>query len=176
MTLVGVLETLQLPSYIRRKEIGIALYEYPNYSGEKVEFVFLLKTYRKLFEHCTPIMVTMQKTTIDAIQLSSMIKDFKRVLANFDFERIWDRTVASFDPEFPTVCNRGGWIAMEQGNDGSQESWKCSLSELGGAIVAEFTEQLNWRFANLSRFLWINLVHPTKFEERRRPLYGSKDR
>ncbi len=104
MTLVGCLETLQWPSYIRHKEIGTALYEYPNYSGEKaetqtkargigtqmqkVEFVFLLKTYRKLFEHCTPIMVTMQKTTLYAIRLSSMIEDFRRVLANFEIKII----------------------------------------------------------------------------------------
>ena len=65
------------------EEIGAALYKYANDSNEKaetqskargigtqmqqVEFVFLLKMYRKIFEHCTPIIVIMQKTTLDAI-------------------------------------------------------------------------------------------------------------
>ena len=117
------------------EEIGAALYEYANDSNEKaetqskargigtqmqhIEFVFLPKTYRKIFEHCTPIMVSMQeKTALDAVQLTSMINNFKRVLANFDFNIIWEDTLLA-DPDFPTVRNRGGWRAMEQGNDGS---------------------------------------------------------
>ena len=164
------------------EEIGAALYEYANNSNEKaetqskargigtqmqqVEFVFLLKTYRKIFEHCTPIMVMMQKTTLDAIHLTSMINDFKGILSNFDFDGIWEDTLLA-DPEFPTVRNRGGWRAMEQGNDGSQESWKDSLTKLGDEIVVKFKEQLDWRFANLSKFQWINLVHPTKFDQRK---------
>ena len=102
--------------------IGAALYELSNASNEKaetqtkacgigtqiqqVEFVFLLKTYRKIFEHCTPIIVTMQKTTLDAIQLTSMINDFKVVLANFNFDGDWEDTLLT-DPELPTVRNRG---------------------------------------------------------------------
>ena len=174
-TAIGVIDSCY-------EEIGAALYEYANNSNEKaetqskargigtqmqqVEFVFLLKTYRKIFEHCTPIMVMMQKTTLDAIHLTSMINDFKGILSNFDFDGIWEDTLLA-DPEFPTVRNRGGWRAMEQGNDGSQESWKDSLTKLDDKIVAKFTEQLDWRFANLSKFQWINLVHPTKFDERK---------
>ena len=41
-----------------------------------------------------------------------MINDFKGVLANFDFDGIWEDTLLA-DPEFPTVRNRGGWRAME---------------------------------------------------------------
>ena len=174
-TAIGVIDSFY-------EDIGAALYEFSNASNEKaetqtkargirtqmqqVEFVFLLKTYRKIFEHCTPIIVTMQKTTLDAIQLTSMINDFKGVLANFNFDGVWEDTLLT-DPELPTVRNRGGWRAMEQGNDGSQESWRSTLTKLGKEIVGKFTEQLDWRFANLSKFQWMNLVHPSKFNERK---------
>ena len=95
-----------------------------------------------------------------------MINDFKGVLANFNFDGVWEDTLLT-DPELPTVRNRGGWRAMEQGNDGSQESWRSTLTKLGKEIVGKFTEQLDWRFANLSKFQWMNLVHPSKFNERK---------
>ena len=137
---------------------GDALYKYANDSKEKaktqdkargigtqmqqVQFVFLLKTYRKILEHCTPVMVTIQKPTLDAIYLTSMISDFKVVLASFDFDIIWQDTLLA-DPEFPTIHNRQGWRAMEQGNDGSKESWIQSLTTTREEIVAKFMEQLD---------------------------------
>ena len=163
--------------------IGTVLYELSNNRNEKaetqtsarglgiqmqqVEFVFLLKLYRKIFEHCTPIMTVMQKPTLDAIQLSSMLEDFQRFLRSFNFVQVWEATLQA-DPDFPVIRARGGWRGMEQEKDGSQESWKESLTNLGKDIIAKFSEQLSWRFENLSRFEWMNLIHPTKFEERKR--------
>ena len=89
-----------------------------------------------------------------------MIEDFKRVLANFEIMRILDSTVA-FDPVFTTVCYREGWRSMKQGNDCSQESWRCSLTELVGAIVAKVTEQLKKQFPNspgFSPLIWYILA------------------
>lgn len=77
----------------------------------------------------------LQKTTVDDIQLISMINNIKGVLANFGSDGIWEDTLLD-DSEFPTVRNREGWRAMEQGNDGSQERWKHSLTKHGKEIVA----------------------------------------
>ena len=80
---------------------------------QQIEFVYLLKFYRKLFEHCMPIITVMQKPTFDAVQLASMIADFQRVLSTFNLSQIWDDALA-MDPTLPVVRSREEWksIAM----------------------------------------------------------------
>ena len=134
---------------------------------QHVQFVFLLKFYRKLFEYCTPIITVMQKPTLDAVQLSSMLTDFQKILGDFRYDQIWEDTI-KVDPEIPTVRNRGGWRGIENGNDGSPESWKLCLISLAATCAAKFSEQINWRFENLGKFKWMDLIHPAKFEERRK--------
>ena len=127
------------------KEIGAVLYGIAQDEREKtetqasarglcvqiqhMEFVFLLKFYQKLFEYCTPIITVMQKPTLDAVQLSSMLSDFQDILENFNYEQIWVDTM-KVDPEIPTVRNRGGWRGIESANDGSPGSWKLCLTGL----------------------------------------------
>ena len=90
-------------------------------------------------------MTVMQKPTLDAIQLSSMLHGFKRFLESLDFAQVWEETLQA-DPAFPIIRARGGWRAMEQEKDGSHESWKRSLTILGRDISAKFQEQLSWPF------------------------------
>ena len=165
------------------EEIGAVLYSIAQDEREKtetqatarglcvqiqhVEFVFLLKFYRKLFEHRTPIITVMQKPTLDAVQLSSMLSDFQEILENFNYEQIWEDTI-QVDPEIPAVRNRGGWRGIESANDGSLESWKICLTSLAETCAAKFSEQLGWRFANLQKFKWMDLIHPAKFRERKK--------
>ena len=50
---------------------------------QQVEFVFLLKLYRKIFEQCTPIMTIMQKPTLDAVHLRGPLHEkFQPVLSS----------------------------------------------------------------------------------------------
>eukprot|EP00794_Sanderia_malayensis_P013445 gene13445-14827_t len=163
--------------------IGTVLYEIANNSSEKsetqnlacslgmniqkVEFLFLLKLCRKIFEHCTPIISTMQKSTLDAVMVASMLGDLKAVLGNFNFNQIWGDTLLA-DPAFPVIRERGGWRNMEQQRDGTQESWKQSLINLGSQITNMFGDQLSWRFSNLAKFRWMDLIHPAKFDERKK--------
>eukprot|EP00795_Rhopilema_esculentum_P016293 gene16293-biopygen5543 len=167
---------------IHYETIGAVLYEISRSRSEKadtqstarglciqmqqVEFVFLLKLYRKIFEQCTPVMTIMQKPTLDAVQLRSMVDDFQRSLVSLNLDQVWEETIQA-DPDFPVMRERTGWRGIENGNDGSQESWKASLQTLALTITAKFSEQLSWRFGNLEKFRWMDLIHPTKFSERR---------
>ena len=47
------------------------------------------------------------------------------------------------------------------------ESWKQSLKRVAANLRQEFSEQIRWRFENLTKFKWINLVHPANFDQRR---------
>eukprot|EP00794_Sanderia_malayensis_P010346 gene10346-11423_t len=123
--------------------------------------------YRKIFEHCTPIISTMQKSTLDAVMVASMLGDLKAVLTNFNFNQIWGDTLLA-DPAFPVIRKRGAWRNMEQQSDGTQESWKQSLINLGSHITNMFGEQLSRRFSKLARFRWMDLIHPAKFDERKK--------
>ena len=163
--------------------IGTVLYELANENKEKaetqsnarglgiriqeVEFVFLLKLYRKIFEYSTPIINTMQRPVLDAVMVKSMLDDFLAALAVFDYDQIWKDALLA-DPAMPAVRTRDGWRNMEPANNGSSESWKASLQSLGEEITGKFSEQLMWRFSNLAKFKWMELIHPTKFEERRK--------
>lgn len=134
---------------------------------QQVEFLYFLKLYRKLFEHCAPMITVMQRPTIDPIQLRSMLNDFQRTLNSFDYHQVWDDTKIG-DPEFPAVRARGGWRGLEQGIDGSQESWKTLLEGVAKTVTKTFSEQLAWRFANLEKFKWMELIHPMKFESQKK--------
>ena len=48
-------------------------------SIQNVYFICLLKLYRKLFGHCTPIISITQKPTLDMIQVKSMLDGFLRL-------------------------------------------------------------------------------------------------
>ena len=168
--------------------IGTALYEVSVNSREKAEtqatarglvssiqnadFICFLKLYRKIFEHCSPIIVMMQKTTIDAVQVRSMLNDFQRFLASIDFDVIWNETLET-DPYFPVTRATTGWRRMEQEGNGSQQSWKHTLSIVAGKICSEFSNQVSWRFQNIDKFKWMDIIHPSKFTENRK--LPSKD-
>eukprot|EP00794_Sanderia_malayensis_P008392 gene8392-9293_t len=170
--------------------IGTVLYELANTCGnssetqtlarglgmqiQTVEFVFLLKLYRKIFEHCTPITKMMQKITLDPVTITSMLEDFQLVLLDFGFDKIWADTLLA-DPEIPVIRARRGWRNMEPENKGTHESWKDSLVCLGKEIAEKLSEELTWRFANLPKFKWMDLIHPTKFEERRKASTKTKE-
>ena len=49
----------------------------------------------------------------------------------------------------------------------SLESWRQSLQRVAANLTQEFSEQIQWRFENLTKFKWIDLVHPAKFGLRR---------
>eukprot|EP00794_Sanderia_malayensis_P012585 gene12585-13873_t len=115
--------------------IGTVLYEVSNDGTEKtdtqdtargliagiqnVDFVCLLKLYRKIFEHCTPIITVMQKPTLDPIQVRSMLDNFLRFLAELDFEEVWADTLKA-DPNFPARRARGGWRGAEKTTSGAR--------------------------------------------------------
>ena len=134
---------------------------------QRVEFVFLLKLYRKIFDFCAPVIKTMQKPTIDAVQLSSMLDDFKNSLQQLDYNQMLEDTM-KIDPEMPSIRRREGWRGIENSIDGSPNSWKRSLEAIGKEVTTKFLEQLLWRFENLKKFRWMELIHPTIFEERRK--------
>ena len=41
----------------------------------------------------------------------------------------------------------------------------CDVATL---VIKEFSYQLQWRFEIFGKFQWMSLVHPLKFDERRR--------
>ncbi len=104
---------------------------------------------------------------MDPIQLRSMLNDFQRTLSRFEYNQVWEDAVLR-DPEFPAVRARGGWRGLGQEIDGSQESLKMSLETVAKTVTRKFSEQLTWRFANLEKFKWMELIHPTKFESRKK--------
>lgn len=179
------------------EEIGAQFFEIMNDANEKsttkatarglgmqmqhVEFVFLLKFYRKLFDFCTPVMVAMQKPTLDPIQLKSMIEDFQRALANVNLDKIWDDTL-TVDPELPQIREKRGWRGMGHTTTGAQsthesthERWKAAMLLTVGRVKIEFADQIAWRFENLDKFKWVDLVNPRKFNERK-TLSSGNDR
>ena len=99
--------------------IGTALYEFSTDTTQKAEnqanarhlckqiqeidFVFLLKLYRKLFDYCTPIIKLMQNPSFDAIQLASMLGNFQQVLQSYDSSQTWADAL-SMDPSLPHIC------------------------------------------------------------------------
>ena len=54
------------------------------------------------------------------------------------------------DPSLPHIHTRGGW--------------RQSLQRVAANLTQEFSEQIRWRFENLTKFKWIDLVHPAKFD------------
>ena len=96
-------------------------------SIQNVDFICLLKLYRTIFDHCTPITTIMQKPTVDAVQLKSMLDDFLRFLAQLNFNQVWEDTLEA-DPNFPITRARGGWRGVERSSNGSSEDWKRSLT------------------------------------------------
>ena len=133
---------------------------------QNIQFIFLLKVYRKIFEHCSPIVLLTQKPTFDVVQLKSMLSDFLTVINKFDLSQIW-RESLSFNPVFPIIAERVGWRGIDEQNDGSEEMWKTSLFATGMELVAEFSSQICWRFENIEMFKWVELVHPSKFTVRK---------
>ena len=51
-------------------------------------------------------------------------------------------------------------------NHGSEEEWKVSLLETRIAVVTQLYCEISWRFQNLNKCKWVDLVHPAKFDER----------
>ena len=172
---IGVIDSLY-------ETIGAVLYEIANDKVDKteiqvtarglclqmqhIEFVFLLKLYRKIFSHCAPIITIMQNPTLDAVQLSLMLEDFQRFLLNLNANQIWEDALL-LDPEMPAVRQRNGWRGVEGAID-SPDSWKQKLLSISAEVAQKFLEQLLWRFENLKKFKWMDLIHPSKFDERKK--------
>ena len=93
----------------------------------------------------------------------NMLNDFQRTLSRFDYNQVWEDALLG-DPEFPAVRAGGGWRGIGQEIDSSRESWKISLETVAKTVTKKFSEQLTWKFANLEKFKWMDLIHPTKFE------------
>ena len=109
----------------------------------------------------------MKKPTLDEVLVRSMLNDFQRFLATLEFEKIWTETLEA-DPNFPITRARAGWRGTESGNNGSQESWKQIVCIVLERICTEFSNQISWRFQNLEKFTWMDLVHPSKLTQSRK--------
>ena len=120
-------------------------------SIQNISFLCLLKLYRKIFEHCAPIINMMQKPTLDAVKVRSMLDDFQRFLAALDFDQIWNVTLEA-DPDFPIMHARAEWRGTESANNGSQESWEQTLSIVQEKICTKFLKQISWGFQNLEKW------------------------
>ena len=68
----------------------------------------------------------------------------------------------------PSIRRREGWRGIENSIDGSPDSWRRSLEAIGKEVTRKLLEQLLWRFVNLKKFRWMELIHPTKFDVRRK--------
>ena len=134
---------------------------------QNIEFVFLLKLYRKIFAHCAPIMTLMQNPELDAVQLSMMLEDFQKFLSDLNIQEIWDAAL-QLDPVLPSIGERSGWRGIEGAVDGSRNTWKNRLSSVSQLVVSKFSAELQWRSANLEKYEWMDLIHPAKFEERKK--------
>ena len=132
---------------------------------QNVDFIFLLKLYRKIFNHCTPIMKMIQKPSMDAVKRRTMLDDFLHFLAVLDFDKIWADTLEA-DPNFPVTRCKGGWRSNGQESNGSQEDWKQKLCGVAVRICVEFSEQIAWRFENLEKFKLMDLIHSSKIARR----------
>ena len=88
---------------------------------QNIEFVFLLKLYRKIFSRCAPIMTLMQNPELDAVQLSMMLEDFQKFLSDLNIQEIWDAAL-QLDPVLPSIGERSGWRGIEGAVDGSRNT------------------------------------------------------
>eukprot|EP00794_Sanderia_malayensis_P013225 gene13225-14582_t len=71
-------------------------------------------------------------TTLDAVQLRTMLGDFLHFLTVLDFDHIWANTLEA-EPSFPVARGRGGWQNNGQESNGSQDDWKqklCGVAKL----------------------------------------------
>ena len=140
---------------------------------QQIDFIFFLKLYRKIFEHCTPIVTVMQKPSFDAVQLSSMLDDFHEVLRTLNYHQIWEDAMA-LDPVLQVFPTRRGWRGVEHSADGSSDSWKTFLVNVAADVTKTFSEQLQWRFENVKKFKWMDLVHPAMFSQRKTASSGDQ--
>ena len=112
-------------------------------------------------------MSLMQNPELDAVQLSMMLEDFQKFLSDLNIQEIWDAAL-QLDPVLPSIGERSGWRGIEGAVDGSRNTWKNRLSSVSQLVVSKFSAELQWRFANLEKFEWMDLIHLAKFEERKK--------
>ena len=115
----------------------------------------------------------MQKPSFDAVQLSSMLDDFHEVLRTLNYHQIWEDAMA-LDPVLPVFATRRGWRGVEHFADGSSDSWKTFLVNVAADVTKTFSEQLQWRFENVKKFKWMDLVHPAMFSQRKTASSGDQ--
>ena len=115
----------------------------------------------------------MQKPSFDAVQLSSMLDDFHEVLRTLNYHQIWEDAMA-LDPVLPVFPTRRGWRGVEHSADGSSDSWKTFLVNVAADVTETFSEQLQWRFENVKKFKWMDLVHPAMFSQRKTASSGDQ--
>ena len=70
----------------------------------------------------------MQKPTLDAVQVTSMISDFDEQMRQLNYDEIWEDTIL-MDPEIPVVRARVGWRAVKEPKNGTRAAWKQSLTD-----------------------------------------------
>ena len=116
----------------------------------------------------------MQKILFDVILLKSLLNDFIRVLDTFNLNQVQEELIG-MNPVFPLVDAREGCRGIEIQSNESMESWKESLFTTGRNLMEEFSSQVSWRFENLDYIeKWIELVHPSKFDEQRASVQEQK--
>ena len=107
-------------------------------------------------------MAVKQKPSFDVVQLTSMLDDFHEVLRNYiksgKMQWLWF--------QFCQFCpTRRGWRGVEHSADGSSDSWKTFLVNVAADVTKTFSEQLQWRFENVKKFKWMDLVHSAMFSQ-----------
>ncbi len=79
------------------------------------------------------------------------------------------------DPEIPAVRRRAGWRGVDEGIDGSENSWRNLLINVATRVSREFSDQLSWRFENLQKFKWMEIIHPMEFERMKKMTPNIED-
>ena len=95
-----------------------------------------------------------------------MLDYFQRFLLNLNAIQIW-KDALLLDLEMPVFRQRNGWRGVESAID-LPNNWKQNLLSISAEVSQEFLEQMLWRFEHQKQFKWMNLVHPLKFEERKK--------
>ena len=110
-------------------------------------------------------MTAMQRPTLDAAQLRLMHDDFQRFLTTISSDDIKKITLEA-DPNFPVTRAKAGWRGRETQINGSEEAWRERMSDVASRICMKFSGQISWRFENLKKFKWMDLIHPKQIQRK----------
>ena len=93
-----------------------------------------------------------------------MLDDFQRFLAAISFDDIWKITLEA-DPNFPVARAKAAWRDRETHINGSEETWRERMLNVASRICSKSSVQIAWPLENLKKFRWMELIHPSKFNE-----------